>query len=257
MKKARRFYVPGRFRERQTVVIEGREARHIGQVLRMKPGDILLLLDGLGSEYQGEIKEVSAGRVIVTVLAREESSPEPPVRVVLAQGIPRGDKLEFIIQKGTELGLARLVPLLTPRSVVRPDREWEKNRAARWERVAAEAAKQCRRSVLPKIDSVHSLEQALRMIPQSALAIIPWEGEGEVWLKDLLRGERASEVWVFIGPEGGWEQREVELAREAGVIPVTLGPRILRTETAALTLLSILMYEWGDVGEKRRDNGNG
>ncbi|NPV90229.1 MAG: 16S rRNA (uracil(1498)-N(3))-methyltransferase [Firmicutes bacterium] len=257
MKQLRRFYAPGSYRPQQTVIIKGREAHHITRVLRMRPGDELLVLDGSGAEFHGRIKQASPQEVIVTLLSREESTPEPPVRVVLAQGIPKGDKLDLIIQKGTELGLSRLVPLSTPRSVVRPEPDWLEHRAERWRRVAAEAAKQCRRSRLPEIDRVQTLEEALRSIPSGALALIPWEGEGESWLKDLLR-EKADtpEVWIFIGPEGGWEPGEVAMAREAGVIPVTLGPRILRTETAALALLSILMYERGDMGERKRETSD-
>ena len=225
MKQLRRFYAPGNYRPHQTVIIKGKEAHHITRVLRMRPGDDLLILDGSGAEFYGQIKQASPQEVIVTLVSREESTPEPPVRVVLAQGIPKGDKLDLIIQKGTELGLSRLVPLSTPRSVIRPDSDWLDHRAQRWQRVAVEAAKQCRRSHLPVIDQVQTLEEALQSIPSGALALIPWEGEGESWLKVLLREETQarSEVWVFIGPEGGWEPGEVAMAREAGVIPVTLG----------------------------------
>jgi 16S rRNA (uracil1498-N3)-methyltransferase len=255
MKQLRRFYAPGSYQPLQEVTIEGKEARHITRVLRMRPGDELLILDGLGAEFHGQIKAAGPQGVVVTLLERREPTPEPRVRVVLAQGIPKGDKLDLIIQKGTELGLSRLVPLSTPRSVVRPEPDWIDHRAERWRRVAAEAAKQCRRSRLPEIAPVQTLEEALRSIPSGALALIPWEGEGESRLKDRLRkgSPVPSEVWVFIGPEGGWEPAEVATAREAGAIPVTLGPRILRTETAALALLSILMYEWGDLGGEERE----
>ena len=252
MKSRRRFYLPGDLRHQRTVILEGQEAHHLQRVLRMRPGEELVMLDGSGCEFPGRIKGFSGSRVIVELEMAVAGGAEPPLPVTLAQGIPKGDRMELIIQKGTELGLARLVPLITARTVVRLGPERSGNRIPRWQRVAAESAKQCRRSRPPQIDPVCTLKEALKMVPHGALALIPWEGEGGVWLKERLRVENLrekTEVWIFVGPEGGWEPAEVELARSAGVVPVTLGPRILRTETAALAMLSILMYEGGDLGE--------
>lgn len=252
MKSRRRFYLPGDLRRHRTVVLDGQEAHHLQRVLRMRPGEELVLLDGSGAEFPGRIKGFSGSQVIVELETAVAGGAEPSLTVSLAQGIPKGDKMELIIQKATELGLSRLVPLMTARTVVRLRPERSSNRIPRWQRVAAESAKQCRRSRPPRIDPVCTLKEALEQVPRDALALMPWEGEGGVWLKDQLRGEnlrKRPEIWIFVGPEGGWEPAEVELAQSAGVIPVTLGPRILRTETAALAMLSILMYEGGDLGE--------
>jgi len=160
--------------------------------------------------------------------------------------------MELIIQKGTELGAARVIPLVTERTIVRLEPGRAVNRQQRWQKVAAEAARQSQRSLIPRVDLPTGFKEVLKALPdpETSLCLIPWEDESACFIKPLLRQRTAipESVWVFIGPEGGFSAAEIEQARAAGAIPVSLGPRILRTETAGFTVLTMLLYEWGDLG---------
>jgi 16S rRNA (uracil1498-N3)-methyltransferase len=218
------------------------------------PGDQVRVFDGQGREYLTTIREIKDQRVLVAIEGEPDPGSivnrEPPLELILCQSIPKGDKMELIIQKGTELGASRFIPLMTERTIVRLETGRAENRQQRWQKVAVEAARQCRRSVVPRVEGVSSLAQVLNSIPAGSLGLIPWEDEFTCAMKDVLRKEPAvpGAVWVFIGPEGGFSEEEIAKARQAGVIPVSLGPRILRTETAGLAVLTMLLYEWGDLG---------
>ncbi|WP_027717870.1 16S rRNA (uracil(1498)-N(3))-methyltransferase [Desulfovirgula thermocuniculi] len=245
----RHFFVPPRQICGNRVYISGSDAAHIYRVLRLRPGDVVNVLDGSGTAYRVELTSTAADRVEGLVRESFPAAGEPPVRVTLAQGLSKGEKMDIIIQKSVELGASAIIPVSCSRSVVRLTREKARERQERWQRIAREAAKQCLRAVVPLVGEVVTLEEVLGTLPPRVLALMPWEGEKSLSLKEALRkAGKKEEVFLFIGPEGGFAPAEVELARQQGVITVTLGPRILRTETAALAALAVVLYELGDLG---------
>jgi 16S rRNA (uracil1498-N3)-methyltransferase len=229
--------------------LEPAESRHLAVVLRKKPGDEVRLFDGADRSYRARLESVSPERVSGAVLSEEAGGPALPYRLRLFQGLPKGDKLEFILEKATELGAAEIVPVDTERSVARvpPDRLAAKR--ARWEKTVLAAAKQCGRKDLPKVSAPLSLDEALALCAPGELTLLPWEGEERLSLKEALRGAvpAPATINVFIGPEGGFSPAEVERARARGALPVTLGPLILRTETAAVAAAAAVLYELGVV----------
>lgn len=231
-------------------VITGPDVKHIGRVLRLEPGAGITLLTGKGTEFEATIREINNREVTCEITGTREVSAESPVRVVLYQGLSKGDKMELVIQKSTELGVARIVPLISERTVVRLDEKKAAHRLARWQRVAEEAAKQSRRSVIPQVGRPLEFRAALETISAGTLAVLPWEEEQGTGLRDILRANRdnSGDIAVFIGPEGGFSRNEVELAGSRGVFPVSLGPRIMRTETAGIVAVSVILYELGDLG---------
>lgn len=235
------------------ITIVGSDAHHIADVLRLSPGQRIIVCDGDGFEYESEILSCTKNEVKLSVIKVKKSTTEPSIRVILAQGMPKkAENLELVIQKATELGVSRFVPLISERTVVRPKEGKMDTRLSRWGRIALEAAKQSQRAVVPVIDKPMSLKGFLETVPRDAFCIIPWEMEKDTGIKETLQWEQENRILrtavVLIGPEGGFSQEEIDEARRAGVIPVSLGPRILRTETAAITVLGIVMYELGDLG---------
>lgn len=242
----RRFFVE-RIQDDQ-VSLEGSDARHIGKVLRLKPGDqVAVVADG--EEYEVVLTEIGPNMVRGQVAQERRSSADPALQVILVQGLPKGDKLELIIQKCTELGIAEIWPVHTVRSVVRLNVQKAEERRERWQRIAMEAAKQCKRQRIPVIKGIQSWAGALQSLADGSQGILLWEKEDTNTLREaLLDMNYDKPVYIFVGPEGGLTEEEVALARRQGVLPVTLGPRILRTETAGLAALSIVMYQLGDLG---------
>lgn len=244
-----RFFVTPDQVQGNKITVTGPEAHHIKRVLRLGPGDIITLLDGRGNFYESRIESAAGGGVNCLVLRQGQAGGEPPLRVILVQGLAKGDRMDTVIQKGTELGAAAFWPVFCKRSVVRLDASKKVVRMERWQRIAAGAAKQCRRALVPGVAEPLEWSSALDNIPPGALVLIPWEEECGMTLKEVLGSRpRPDEVYVLIGPEGGLEQQEVEAARRRGGIPVTLGPRILRTETAGPAALAMILYHWGDLG---------
>ncbi|MFI5274156.1 MAG: 16S rRNA (uracil(1498)-N(3))-methyltransferase [Ktedonobacterales bacterium] len=224
-------------------------AHQARDVLRLGPGDTLRLLDGAGGEYSATLLAADRKRVSVRLGAREaHSATEPAVRVVLCQGMLKAAKYEVIVQKGTELGIAAFVPLLTERSVAAAAEASDAKRL-RWRKIAAEAVEQCGGTRLPALDAPQTLPDALAALPPGAIALIPWEGERSAALRPALAGAVAraggrahlAGVWLFIGPEGGFSAAEIALAQHHGALPVTLGPRILRAETAAIVVAALTL----------------
>jgi 16S rRNA (uracil1498-N3)-methyltransferase len=219
-------------------------------VLRLRPGDPLALLDGEGRQYQGIIQTLEKDEAGIRLLDMRENAGESPIAIWLAQGIPKGDKMDWIIQKAAELGARGVIPLEMNRCVVRlGDGEKKEARRLRWQKVAREAVKQCGRSRAPDIGAPCGLE-ALTPRLRTGLCLIPWE-EGGAPLKQWVQARapaREQVLWLVIGPEGGIDAEEIACLRAAGGAAVTLGPRVLRTETAGIAALSVLQYEWGDLG---------
>jgi len=245
-----RFFVEPNQISDKFITITGSDVQHILKVLRLGEGAILNVADGTGMEYKGSIVDKGKDFVRLSVIGMYYNSTESPVEVTLFQGLPKGDKMELIIQKCTELGVKKIVPVSCQRSIVqlRPDKAEQKR--TRWQKISEEAAKQSRRSLIPEITQVQTLEEALKNIKQDEVFLIPWEEEKANNLRDViqpLKG-RCRKVSILIGPEGGLTCEEVALAKDAGGSTVTLGPRILRTETAGLTVVAIVLYELGDLG---------
>lgn len=226
--------------------VTGKDVNHIKNVLRLKPGDEISVRTGQDErEYRYGIEEFTDSEVVCRLRFVKESDVELPVKVLLFQGLPKSDKMDLIVQKAVELGVAEIIPVQMRRSVVKLEGAKIAKRTQRWQTIAEAAAKQSRRAVVPLVREPMSMEEAVRFACENSdMRLLPYElqemdsGTGEV-----MSGIRAgNSVSIFIGPEGGFEPEEVELARKAGIVPISLGKRILRTETAALVVLSWLIY---------------
>lgn len=231
------------------VTIKGNDVNHIKNVLRMKPGEEISVSNGIdGREYRCGIESLAEDKIVCTLRFIKEDGLELPARVYLFQGLPKADKMELIIQKAVELGVYQVIPLAVKRSVVKLDAKKEKARIARWQTIAEAAAKQSRRRIIPGVAGVMDMREAVNYARDMELKLIPYELAGDMGRTKELIGSVSpgQSVAVFIGPEGGFEESEVCLAREAGSEPITLGKRILRTETAGLAALSWLMYQLED-----------
>ena len=227
------------------VIIEGPDVNHIKNVLRMKVGEEIVVSDGVdGKEYRCGISALEDTRVLCELRFIKEDNVELPAKVYLFQGLPKSDKMEMIIQKAVELGVYQVIPVATKRCVVKLDDKKASSKIARWQAIAEAAAKQSKRGIIPKVADVMPFSQAVTKAGQMTVKVIPYEmAEDMDKTREVFAGIRpASEVAVFIGPEGGFEPAEIAMAQEAGVEPITLGKRILRTETAGLTVLSWLVY---------------
>lgn len=245
----RRFFLPASNIRGDEAKLTGQDARHVKDVLRLGPGDELYLLDGTGKEYRAIIVTILPGEVSCKILEECRRDTEPRTLITLVQGLPKGDKMDFVVQKATELGASRIIPTVTERSIPRPDPERATGRVERWRRIAKESAEQSGRAVIPEVSGILPFDAAFSLLPCGTLLILPWEVETSRGLAEALSGaDEAREVAVFIGPEGGFSRDEVELARKHGAVTVTLGPRILRTETAGLVVLTIILYERGELG---------
>lgn len=228
-----------------TVKISGDDAHHISKVLRLKEDDEIIVCDKEGTDYCCSIKLISKDEVEAWILKKEAASSEPPVKITLYQGVPKGDKLESVIQKCVELGAFKIVPVAMKRSVaIIKDKE---KKQVRMQRIALEASKQCQRAVVPEVLEVLSFKEALAHARDNDLKLLPYEAENKNKLKDILKENKNSKtIAVFIGPEGGFDEEEILLAQKEGFKILTLGPRIMRTETAPLACISAIMYEIGD-----------
>ena len=225
-----------------TVMLEGENARHIGNVLRAKPGDIITVCDGHGRDYECEITDITKKSVTARIIDIFTNDNEPDIKITLYQGLPKADKMELVIQKCIEIGVDRIVPVKTEHTVVKLDGKEDK-KLARWNKIAEAAAKQCGRGKIPVVDNIMSFKDAVDESTGLDGAVIPYEKESENSLKTFAKSFKGKSIGVFIGPEGGFSNDEVEYALNNGVISVTLGKRILRTETAGLVTAVILLYE--------------
>lgn len=243
-----RFYVPQPHVDKGVLRVEGPEARHIRNVLRLKTGDPLTVFDGSAKEYDGSIVELSSSFVLVRIEKTSSPQRDSPLEITLAQSLLKGEKMDYVIQKATELGIKRMVPFFSSRSVPLLEKPKRLERQRRWERIAVEASKQCGRATLPEITSLLDYDEMLCLAPEDALRFISWEREGVPLKHVLKRPPEKEKVFFIVGPEGGLSEQEVEESKRAGFVAVSLGKRIVRAETASLCLLSILQYEWGDIG---------
>ena len=226
--------------------LEGDAARQVSHVLRLSPGDHVTLLDNSGKEYVVRLTVFHRGAVEGEVISLDEGSGEPSLKLTLYQGMVKGEKFEWVLQKGTELGVTAFVPVNCQRSVIQARDSWSSNRYARWRRIITEAAEQSGRSLLPQLGQPMSFEEVCEGIEGRGASILPWEQERATPLRAALRDVKSRQVDILIGPEGGFEQREVAHAHSRGVVPVSLGRRILRSETAAIVTVAVALYELGE-----------
>ncbi|MDR3565206.1 MAG: 16S rRNA (uracil(1498)-N(3))-methyltransferase [Negativicutes bacterium] len=231
-----------------SVVIRGQDAHHISRVLRLPVGADIVIADRNGQAFQAKIAAMSQGEVTVAVGNPIDQRREPPVEVWLAQGLPKGDKMDYIIQKAVEIGAAGVIPMAIDFSTVKYDQTKKTAKVGRWQKIAEEAAKQCGRDRIPVVAPVQSLGEILaQRMPETATVML-YEGKTGAGLKQTLAGCHSQSILLLIGSEGGFSPAEVALCQDKGVQVATMGPRILRTETAAVAALAVVMYEKGDLG---------
>ena len=241
-----RFYVSADQLAEKEVFISGGDVNHIKNVLRLEVGDWIVACDGNGTDYVSRIQSICSDEVVASIEKVQPTGTELPVRITLFQGMPKKDKLELIIQKAVELGACEIVPVMTKRTVVKLSEEKKINkRLERWQSIAYAAAQQCDRGISPTVHKPVSFEEARAMADQLDYNVIPYELQTgmEEARKIVDQACKQRSLGIFIGPEGGFEPEEVERAMTRNIHPMTLGKRILRTETAGMALLSILMFQ--------------
>lgn len=247
-----RFFVPAGQWSAQAVRITGPDARQLAAVLRAKPGDRIIAADGRGRAAVAVITRVSPDEVTADLAEALPVTGEPAVRITVAQGLPKGDKMDLVIQKGTEIGAVRFIPFVSRRTVVKLDERKAAGRLARWSRIAKEAAEQAHRGAVPVVAPVTPWRELLQAAGRYDLALLCYEREEALAFRRLLADVQARapapDILLIVGPEGGFADEEAREAESAGCRPVSLGRRILRTETAALVALSCILYEFGEIG---------
>lgn len=225
--------------------LTGEDAHHAAKVLRMRSGERITLCDGKGTDYDGVVSEISKDFVSVQILDEHDSAGEIKQKITLFMALPKGDKMEFIIQKATELGVSEIVPFLSKNCVSRPGETTKK--VLRWQKIAAEAAKQCGRGKIPTVSNVLTIKEVARRAPQFGTALFFYEKERENGLKQMLSGGFSDEIGIIIGAEGGFTEAEADHITKSGFTAVSLGTRILRCETAPITAISAILYASGNI----------
>jgi 16S rRNA (uracil1498-N3)-methyltransferase len=256
-----RYFVPPQQMEECTCFIEGQDAHHVSRVMRLQTGDEVICCNGIGRSVQAIIKDISKDRVECEILREVDQNRELSIFVTIAQGLPKGDKLEWVIQKGTELGAHRFIPFSSSRTIVKYDVKKEHKKVERWEKIIKEAAEQSHRSVLPRIEAVSSWKELLKV--EADCKLVAYEDASlqalEVldnsdtsttssFAQALSQLKQGDHLLVVIGPEGGLEEVEVAQLQEKGFQPISLGKRILRTETASQYVLSAVSFYFEQMG---------
>lgn len=247
-----RFFLPSSSFTPPVVVFPREVTRQINLVLRLRPGAEVIALDGTGMEYRVRLTEVASDSCSGEIITQAASEAEPLTKLTLLLCLTQREKFEWILQKCTEIGVSVFVPVISSRSLVQSPREIE-GKLERWQRILSEAGEQSHRGIVPDLRPVLRFEEAIRLPElRESCCLIPWEEEKGVGLRTTLLEKPSTEVALLIGPEGGFSEAEVVSAKSAGFIPVTLGPRILRMETAAMAAAALVLYERGDM-EMRSD----
>jgi len=244
-----RFFIAASSIEGDRVWLSPEQSHQVCHVLRLKPGDTIVVLDDSGTEYDVTLTTVSRTETVGQVTSKRRAPGEPAAEVTLFQSLLVREKLEWVLQKGTEVGVTQFVLVLTERSLVRT-KTIEQNKLDRWRRILTEAAEQSHRGRIPQLEPILPFDQALLRLRDFDRYLIAAPSEGAMTLRDILRGITRSpaSVAVMIGPEGGFTEEEVARARDKGAVPISLGPRILRTETAAIVACALVLYELGEMG---------
>ncbi len=244
-----RYFVEPEAIQGQTVTITGDDVKHIVRVLRMEAGERVIVCDGIGHAFCVELTDLGQDRVLGQIVEQLTDQVETAVKITLAQGLPKGDKMDMIVQKGTEVGISRFIPLEMARCIVQYDQKKEQKRRERWQKIAKEAAEQAHRTLVPSVAVGMTFERLMNSLDGFDLVIVPYEGEKARGLREVL-SERpdVEHICMVIGPEGGITEKEIATALAMGAIPVTLGSRILRTETAGLVAAACICYQFGEMG---------
>ena len=248
----RHFYIDSFPTTNSVLAIQQSEAHHIKNVLRLKPGDTIKLFDGTGFEYAAVIKEMSAAEVKVEIRSKVRATARSGVQIMVAQAFLKEKKMDELVRRLCELGVARWIPFFSQRSIARPDPSRLAGRSRRWHRIAAEALKQCRRPDLPEIAAALSFEEVLEVSKTCDLSIVLWENEATPLHSGIGSNEKHSirKILLMLGPEGGFTQKEIDMAQHSGFVMAGLGPRILRAETATLAAVTLVQYLFGDMGTR-------
>ncbi|HVS77114.1 MAG TPA: 16S rRNA (uracil(1498)-N(3))-methyltransferase [Steroidobacteraceae bacterium] len=241
-----RVHVPGPLAAGSRYTIAGDAANHIVRVLRLRSGDPVILFDGRGGEHAARIEEFRKGEVIVTVGERSAADRESPLSLTLAQGISRGERMDWVVQKATELGVARIIPVITERTVVRLDARQSERKLTHWRGIAVAACEQSARTKTPDIAPPIALHELLRRDDRDGAVRVLLSPSGTLRIGEL-EARKDGGFLVLIGPEGGLAEAEQRAALAAGFAAVRLGPRVLRTETAAVAALTLLQHRFGDL----------
>ncbi|WP_392486600.1 16S rRNA (uracil(1498)-N(3))-methyltransferase [Haloimpatiens sp. FM7315] len=247
-----KFFVPKENIIEDKVTIKGEDVKHIYKVLRLSEGEKICINNSLGEEYLASIVFINKQEVRLDIIEKLEIKSESPVNIYIYQGLPKAAKMDLIVQKNTELGVKGITPIITERVIVKNELK-EYKKIDRWNRIALEACKQCKRGVIPKINNPIDFQSLLKDLENFDLVVVPYENEEGYGIKKLVEDVKDKDIKniaVIIGPEGGFEKEEIDQLSKMGAYIITLGPRILRTETAGFTCLSLLMYELGDLGGK-------
>ena len=231
--------------EGEIVEVADATARYMRAVLRLRSGDAVTLFDGTGTEHEGRIREISSRRVQVEIVRSARPGRDPERPVFLAQALPKGSRMDLVVQKAVEIGCSGIYPFTSTRTVPTPDPASAEKRLGRWRKIAAEAARQCGSLRIPPIEPIAPFEARMEALGPVGGYLL-WEG-GETRLREVTP-TAAGPIALAVGPEGGFTMEEVRTAERAGLAPVSLGPRILRTETAGLVGLSLLLYRLGELG---------
>jgi 16S rRNA (uracil1498-N3)-methyltransferase len=243
-----RFFVSPEGFSNKTVTIQGPDVDHIRKVLRMKPGDRIGVVDNQGFQHKIVLSEVERDFVRGEILSTFALKTESPVKICMGQALIKGSGFDFLVRKATELGVHTIVPLITQHCVARLPQGSEVNRTQRWQRIAAEASKQCGRTRVPEVyPAMMSVEPFCRQFSDCDLKLVFWEGETRTRLHDIPADASVSSIAFLAGPEGGWADSEIELLRNQGYQTVSLGPRLLRADSVSLVILSLLQHRWGDL----------
>lgn len=239
------FYCPPEEVKRDILTITGEEAHHLVRVMRHRIGDVVQVVDGMGGEYEAAIERLCGDWVECRITARRRRTAEPIARVVLAQALAKGAHFDLVVEKATEMGVAGIIPMTTERTVVALEEEQKKER---WRKLAIAAMKQSGRSVLPTIEGVSGFRDVVQRAKEFDSALIAWEGERQK-LRDLLKASTGMrKVLVLVGPEGGFSEEEVNLAHSKHLQTFSMGTRKLRTETAGVLAVALVLHELGDLG---------
>ena len=243
-----RFFLPSANIQGDRGILSGQELTHLVKVLRLRAGDAVTLFDNTGWEHEAVIESLTSQQGELKILQSHPTGREPSLPITLAVGLTKGEKLDFVIEKSTELGVTTVIPFISDYAVPKLDREKIRKRTERWQKIAVSAAKQCGRSRVPEVRRLCSFEDLVREYRPETLKLIFWEDETEQSLGEVAEKYRETKnVLVVVGPEGGFSKKEMELANSQDFQSVHMGRRILRAETAALAALTLAQFLWGDL----------
>jgi len=239
-----RFFVPKEMVKGNRIVITGKEAHHILDVMRLRQSDKVTTFDGSGREYTGIVKETGRRSLVVEIVETREPRQRESVKITLIQALPKKEKMDYIVEKATELGVDRIVPVFTERTIPDWDDKKKHSQVERWRKIALEAAKQCGRADIPEISGIEDFNSVITRMAGEKLRLIAVLSEETVPIAGAIAGPKPESIAIAIGPEGDFTEEETAAAKAAGFKPISLGPRVLRSDTAGLAAIAILNYEF-------------